>query len=284
MNKKNTTIIFAMILVLIAGLKLASAVTVDANYLTIYPGEQGKITLRINNNEDFNMKSITASIALDNLPFTSVGSSEQDVDDIDKDDYDSASFTIKASEGITPGDYQIPYIITYTNSKTDVVLKKIGSFGIRVSAQTQLDYVVQVTGNAIEGQQGKVSLEIINRGLGGIKSSSVQIYPQGFDLLSPDKVFIGTINADDTDSATFDVLYSSTTPILKAKISYKDFDNNDQSETVSLPFKVYTKEEALKLGLISNSNAGLYLGIIIVLLIIWFFWRRSRKKKKNKGG
>ena len=153
-----------------------------------------------------------------------------------------------------------------------------------MSAKTEIDFSAEVQGTAILNQEGTLSLEIINKGLGDIKSVSVQIFPQGFELISKNKIFIGTINADDTDTATFDVIFTTTAPVLKAKVTYKDFENNAQTDTVNLPFKVYTQEEALKLGIIKKSNTGTYFLVLIVLLIIWFVWRRIKKarKKNNK--
>ena len=110
------------------------------------------------------------------LPFTIVGSSEKDIDDLDEDDDDGVSFIIKASTDITPGDYNIPYLIEYINAEEDnETFEKTGSFGLRVSAKTEIDFIVEVRENAIVGQEGKISLEIINKGLGEIKSVSVQI-------------------------------------------------------------------------------------------------------------
>ena len=283
-NKTLTTIAFALTLVFLYSLNFASAIVVDTNYITIYPGEEGKITLKIDNNENFDIEKVSASLLLDNLPFSSIGSSEKDVDDINEDDDDSASFTIKASSDIKPGDYEIPYLIKYTNAQTNEPGTKTGSFGIRVSAKTEVSYSVDVSGSAVQNQQGKISLEIINKGLGEIKSVDVQLTPQGFELLSSNQVFIGTINADDTDTATFDVIFTTTAPVLKAKVTYKDFENNAQTDTVNLPFKVYTQEEAFKLGIIKKSNTGTYFLVLIVLLIIWFVWRRIKKarKKNNK--
>ena len=51
--------------------------------------------------------------------------------------------------------------------------------------------------------------------------------PNGFELLSKDKIFVGTIDADDSDTATFDVIYKTTSPTLTARVEYKDFDNNN---------------------------------------------------------
>jgi uncharacterized membrane protein len=110
---------------------------------------------------------------------------------------------------------------------------------------------------------------------------SVQIFPQGFELLSKDKIFVGTIDADDFDTATFDVIYKTTNPILSAKVEYKDFDNKDQTETVNLSFKVYTKEKALELGILQKPNYIVYL--VIGILVIAFIIHRILKKRKRKN-
>lgn len=267
--------------IILAEMALASALAIDANYLAIYPGGQGKVDVKIDNNENFDIQDISMALNLANLPFTSVGSSEKNIDEINEDDDDKISFTIKASNDIKPGDYNIPYTIKYTNSDNDESLEKDGSFGLRVSAKTEIEFSIDVGENPIIDQQGKVSLEIINRGLGDIKAVYVEITPQGFDLLSQNKVFIGTIAADDTDSASFDVVYKSTSPVLNAKVYYKDFDNNDQTEDVNILFKVYTREEALNLGLIKKNNTWIYVIILVILIIAWFVWRRIKKRKKN---
>ncbi|MCX6749576.1 MAG: hypothetical protein NTW17_02410 [Candidatus Pacearchaeota archaeon] len=284
--KKTSKIIIglAILLIYIFGMiSFASALLVNADYVTLYPGEEGKVSLNIENNENFDIEDISASLVLDNLPFTAIGSSQKDIDDIDEDDDDSVTFTLKPSTDIKPGDYSIPYTIKYADAGNNTInLTKTGNFGIRVSAKTDLDFSAETRETAILGKEGQLSLNIVNLGLGEIKSITVQIFPQGFTLLSSDKVFVGTISADDSDTATFDVIYNSQSPVLSAKISYKDFDNNDQTKTVNLPVKVYTKEQALNLGLITKSNTGTYVLVILVLLVIWYIWRKIKKRRKQK--
>jgi hypothetical protein len=301
MNSNLSLIAFALIfLYSISFISLASALIVDADYVTIYPGQEGDVDLNIENNENFDIEEIIVRLDLSGkkefnslgvlvsetpaLPFSVVGSSSETIDDINEDDDDSVSFTLKANTDITPGDYNIPYTITYFEQGENEELTEEGSFGIRVSAKTELDFSVEVRDNAIVGEEGQISLEIINMGLGEIKSLSVQVTPQGFELLSKDKIFVGTIDSDDTDLATFDVIYTGISPVLKAKVTYKDFDNNDQVENINIPFKVYTREEALQKGIIQQSNTMIYLIIIIVLIAAWFVYRRIRKarKKNNK--
>ncbi len=275
--------ILAGILLVVLALQFIPALIIDSDYITIYPGESGKITLNIENNENFEIEDVSVALDLSELPFTTIGSSEKDIDDLDEDDDDDVSFTLRASTDIIPGDYDIKYIIKYVNADNNSeTYNKTGTFGLRVSAKTDIDFSVETDENAILGQEGSISLEIINKGLGEIKSVSVQIFPQGFELLSGDKIFVGTIDADDSDTATFDVIYKTTNPVFSAKIDYKDFDNQDQTETVNLPFKVYTREQALKLGIIKNPNYIPYI-IIGILIVAFFIYRRIRKRRKKKG-
>ncbi len=282
MKTQNLTKIAFGFFLLVLTIEFAAGIIVDSNYETIYPGESEEIILEIENNENFDIKDVSLALDLSDLDFTTIGSSEKDVDDIDEDDDEKVSFNLRASIDITPGDYNIPYILKYVNVENDSEeLEKTGSFGLRVSAETDLDFVVDVQDNAIVGEEGEISLEIINKGLGEIKSMSVQIFPQGFELLSKEKIFVGTINADDSDTANFDVIYKTTNPILSAKVEYKDFDNKDQTETVNLAFKVYTKEKALELGILQKPNYLVYL--VIGILVIAFIIHRILKKRKRKN-
>ena len=282
MNPKTTTI-FAFLTLAIFLINLVSAVIVDAEYVTLYPGEEGSVTLNIENNENFDIEDVRISLDLSDVLFTSIGTSTKDTDDLDEDDDDSVRFTLRPSTDITPGDYDIPYAIKYTNSNDDTKNNtEQGSFGVRVSAKTDIDFSAETRDVAILGKEGQISLEIVNRGLGEIKSVSVELFPQGFELLSSNKIFIGTIDSDDSDTAVFDVVYKSSNPTLSAKITYKDFDNMDQAETVDIPIKVYTQDQALQLGLIKKSNTIFYVLGILILLILWYVWKKIKKKRKKE--
>ena len=61
-----------------------------------------------------------------------------------------------------------------------------------------------------------------------------------------------------------------------------DFDNKDIVETINLPLKVYTKEQALELVLIQKSNTYRNVGIIVVVLVAWFLRRDIKNRRRNK--
>lgn len=270
----------SILLTLVLALSFTSAILVNPDYVTTYPGEEAKISIEIENNENFDIEKIYLSLELEDTDFSSVSNAQKDYEDIEEDDSESETFTLKSATGIKPGDYSIPYIIKYVNSdNTSQTFEEKGSFGIRVSAKTDLDFSAETNENAVIGERGRITIEVINRGLGEIKSASVQIIPNGFELLSKDTNFIGTIDSDDSDTASFDVIYKISDPTFSARISYKDFDNNDQSETESFAVKVYSKERALELGLIEKKS---YTGYIIIAVLIVFFliYRRAKKRKK----
>ena len=92
---------------------------------------------------------------------------------------------------------------------------------------------------------------------------------------------MGSIDSDDSDTASFDIVYKTTRPTLSAKVTYKDFDNEDQTETVNLSFKVYTKDQAIELGLVKKPSyiTPLIIGILVIVYII----RRILKKRKRQN-
>lgn len=286
MKLKTITAVGILMLYLISMIAFASAIVVDAGYITTYSGEDASIKVEVENNFDYDIEEVSVKLNLENLPFTAISSSEKELDDLDENDDDSATFTLKVSNDVVPGDYNIPYVVSYTNVDTDNESTKEGSFGIRVSAKTDIDFSLETSGEnseaAIVGQKGKISFKIINQGLGEVKFVSVQIFPSDYELLSNDKIYIGNIDSDDSDFATFDVIFKSASPIFSAKIEYKDFDNNDQTETIAIPMKVYTQEKALEFGLIQKPNYVPYF-VAVVLIIIWLVWRKIKKSRKNKN-
>jgi len=163
MKSKTPIIALISIFLVILTLSFASAVVVDADYITIFPGETGKVNIEIENNENIDIEDVSISLDLsgkvitnefgvavgtETLPFTIIGSSERDVDDLDEDDDDKVSFSIRAFTDITPGDYSIPYVLTYVDADdNDDDFKETGSFGIRVTSKTEIDFTIETKGD-----------------------------------------------------------------------------------------------------------------------------------------
>jgi hypothetical protein len=57
------------------------------------------------------------------------------------------------------------------------------------------------------------------------------------------------------------------------------------TENIDLPIKIYSMEEAVKMGLVTNNNYFIYIIFAIIVIIAIVIWRvfKSRKRKANKG-
>jgi len=217
-----------------------------------------------------------------NLPFIPTSGSERSVNKIKEDKERILSFVIKSSQDIAPGNYNIPYELSYTNSNDEKIAKQ-GSIGIVVNADTELKISTELENNVI-GQKGKITLKIVNSGFGEIKFVNVKIYPDGYALLSGSSDYIGNIGSDDFETSSYDVIFNENKPRLTGIIEYKDFNNNDKIENINMPIKVYSREEAISLGVIQTSKIPLYVGVVIVLIVLILIYRfiRKRLKKNNK--
>ena len=279
---KALKIFGAVVLLSLIIINLASALVVldSLSQEKLYPGKGAEIVLKLKNNFDDDVEDVSVVLNLENTGFITQGGAESSEDKIRDDDSETFGFDIKASSSLSPGDYNIPYTITYTfdDNKTT----KTGSFGITVSVETELGYVIETENNVV-GQQGKVSLKIINKGLGDINFVSIKFASvNGFEILSSKEEYIGTVRSDDFETASVDVLFKSTFGQVTADIVYKDFENKEQTETITLPVKVYSREKALEIGLIKKNNTIWDILLVVFVVLIWIIYRKIKKARRKR--
>jgi hypothetical protein len=280
---KQIKIAFSVLALLILSLSLASAMTVkgiEAN--NFQPGSQQDITVKIKNTLNVDATDVSLTLDLSKSPFTIIDSDSDNID-VYSDDTENFDFTIKASGEAKAGDYQIPYTLTYNLENETTPKTKTGTFSLTIEATPELVYTA-TTEKAIVGSQGKITLKIVNKGLGDAKFVDVKIIPEGYTLLSEAENYIGTVSSDDSQTASFDVIFKEKNPTLTAQIEYKDFNNEKKTKTVTLPLTVYSTEEALALGIIKTDNTSVYIGAGMVIFVAWMIFRSIRKKKRiNKA-
>ncbi|HLC31455.1 MAG TPA: CARDB domain-containing protein [Candidatus Nanoarchaeia archaeon] len=272
-------IMFAFIALLLVS-SLTSALTVSSvTTQPLAPGKQTSVSIVVENNQDNDVTDVSFSLQLSGLPFSVIGSSQDSVNEIEDDEEEQFSFTLKAFQDIKAGDYNIPYTLMYTDEKLSKEQK--GSFGIAVIAQPELT-VTLTTETPVQNKQGKINIKIVNKGLADAKFVTIKIAASGLTLLSEDEIYIGNINSDDFETATFAALFTKTNPSVLATIEYTDFTNQKQLLTKTLPISVYTEEKALELGIIQKNNLPLYIGLVVLLIVVWFIYRAFRKRQRLK--
>lgn len=277
--KNKSLMFFAIVIFSLASI---SALTVsNVEIQKIYPGQSSDLRISIKNNLQDDVEDVSLNLNLDNTLFTSVGSSEDSMESIDEGEKETFNFEIKANSNAEIGDYNIPYSIKY--SYKNQTYTKTGSFGVSVSAKTELNYNLELENNVF-GEKGKISLKIVNSGLGDIGFFNVKIISKsGVEILGQTEEYIGTIRSDDFETSSFNAFFNSLSGSVTFKVNYKDSENNDEEKIITLPVNIYSRETALQMGIIKKRSFFIYLAIpfLVVLWLVWRWWRKSKRKKQE---
>ncbi len=259
-------------------LPLASALVVsDVSADTLVPGKEGRLDVTIKNTLGKDIEDVSFTLDFTGIPLAPVDSSEASVDELDEDDKESFAFLVRADSSAKVGDYKIPYTITYSNSSS---IKK-GTISIRVSADPSLSFTATIA-EPIIGIKTKATFKIVNKGLGEARFVSVQFQGSGLTILSEKEAYIGSVDSDDFESVTLDVIPTSKAATLAGVLEYQDDDVKSFTKVFDLPLNVYTLDEAVAKGIAQPNRTPLYIGTVLVILIIWFIYRTIAKRRRMR--
>src|SRR3989344_3207248 len=278
--KKLISILIMM--VLLANIANAGSITissVESVPSKVEPGSQTIIDVNLRNQGDSSIKDIRIALDLgsSSLPFIPLGSAAQKIiDNIKSDKSKSASFTLLTNPDAKPGTYKIPILVQYNENGNEVEENSV--IGIIIESNPVLDVAVEESEIYKVGQTGKITIRFVNKGLSDIKFLSANLPKSSlYDLISSNRVYIGNVEPDDFETATFDLRFKQKTDSIPLEVEYKDDKNRDFKKNYNLGVNLYTQKEAVELGLEQKPNYTIYLGIIVIV-IIFFLFRMYRKR------
>jgi len=284
--KTRTKTISAFIFILLIGISLASALTINSVSTSpdeVAPGEISKIRIEIVNNGDETVTDVSVSLDLSIVPFAPFdSSSEFSIDEIKKDRTKQADFEISALNDAKSGNYKIPVKISYTEN--GVLNTRQSLISLLVNSEPIIEASVE-DGLLLKGQKNAITIKVVNKGLADVKFLEIEVGNSGsYTLLSPKKVYIGDIDSNDFDSAEFQIFFKETSPDkvnLLITVKYKDVTGKEYIYDDSLESKVYSQEQAISLGLITKSNTSTIIIVIVVIIVIFFIYRKIRNRRKK---
>ena len=284
-------VVFLSFAILIS-LNLVSAVSVSSvnvNPSEIAPGETASIKIIVENILDEDVTDVSVSLnfadpAYSNLPFAPYDSSnEQAVDEIRKDRSKTFSFEIIALNNAESGIYKIPVgIVYYKNGEKK---ERSSLISLTVNSVPILDVGTEDS-LLLKGQNNELSIKIINKGLSDVKFLEVEIGNSNyFTLLSSSKIYIGDIDKDDFETEDLNIFFKENSPStinLPVNLVYKDITNKKYEESFSVNLRVYSREQALQLGLIQRSYTSYIVGIVVFLILVYIIYRTVKKRRLKK--
>jgi hypothetical protein len=268
----------------------------------ISPGSAGKLSLKLTNLASSSMKDINvkldltlsniprsptgaeSSLLYDALPFTPVGSSdEKRISSLAAGKSADFNFDILVYPGAVSKVYKLPIIVTYKDLLGNEVTRN-EIIGIIVGAEPDI-YVVIDKSDLIAGQKsGTISFKFVNRGVSDIKFLDVILKNTAdYDVVSSGEEYIGNVNSDDFESASFSLYLSNNVNKDKnsaihfpLEISYRDANNVAYIKDFNMTYKIFTAEEK---GLAKSNRLLVIVLIVVVMLAALYFYRRWERKR-----
>ncbi|MEK6860074.1 MAG: CARDB domain-containing protein [Nanoarchaeota archaeon] len=293
---KNKTKTLTAIALLILGLymsmvsmtSLTSALTISSvstNPDSIAPGETAQVSLVVKNNGENDIADVSVGLDFTNLPLAPFNSgSDFNVDELDSDKSRQASFQIIALNDAKSGIYKIPVKIEY--SENSIVKTKQSMISIMINSVPILNVEAE-DGLLLKGQNNKITLKIINKGLADVKFLDISIDSStSYDVISQKNVYIGDVDSNDFQTADFSLFFKDNalnTVTIPVTLTYKDITNKEYTQSYDVQIKVYNKQQAQSLGLQTKSNTLYYVVGIITLILVFILYRVIRNKRRKSS-
>jgi len=252
-------------------------VSVVSNPQAIRPGQKATLNVFINSASPTYLRDFKISLGIgsDALPFAVVGgTNEKLVSEIAPHQSVNFSFDLMAYPSAASGVYKLPIAITYSD-KLGRSYSISQSSGLVVGSQPNLELAAESTEITQAGSTGKVIFRVMNRGLVNVKTLRLEVLPSNdYTVLSSPSQFIGSINADDFETAEFRIHVSenATAPLaLNAKLYYSDTSNAEFASVAAATLPLFTQVEAIKYGLVTiPDNTLLYIILLLVVLYLLY--------------
>jgi len=265
---------------------ILSIESVDAPEM-IKPGEVNKVDINLKNLALSFVKEIKVRLNLDSVPLATMGSTDSKIiKQMDADSNATISFDLIVEPDADSDLYKVPIEIEFLD-RVGTKYRKNESVGLIVGAEPDLTINIDSSQIYSKGGSGEVTIKFVNKGVTDVKFLNIVLKDSDdYSILSPEEVYVGNIDSDDYETADFKLSLGRvkgkevTLPLL---IEYKDANNNDYSEELNLPLKLYSGSEAKAAGLKEgNSKVGIFI-VIIIVIAGFFIYRRWKKKKKVKS-
>jgi len=290
MNKKTKVSIAGVIgfMFLIIFMSYASALVINSVSMSpeaMGPGDSSSIIISLKNNGDNDLTDVSVSLDFTNLPLAPYNSgSDFNINELNSGKIKDASFEIIAFNDAVSGIYKIPVKISYTEDSVPKVQSSVISVTINSVPVIDVSYE---DGLLLKGQNTKVTLKVINKGLSNVKFLEVDVASSTkYNIISQNNVYIGDVDSNDFQTADFNIIFNNNAPRsvnLPVTVKYKDVTNKEYIKNFDITLKTYTTQEAQTLGLVPANNTIYIVILVIVLIVVFIIYRiiRSRRKRNE---
>ncbi len=249
----------------------------------IQPGTSAEMNLQLENMEEQQFRNVDVSLDVSEIPVATRETSRLRIESIDGKESSNVSFTIDADPDAENELYTLPITLEYENQAGDE-FSRTETTGVNIGGYPDIQVGMESRDLYSPGS-GTVTLRLINRGEGQAKFTQVEVgETDNLEIVSEDSVYLGTMIADDYQTAEFDV-YTNSSEMLEipVTVTYKDGEG-EQTESFTVEKQLYSSGELSQYGLADSGGSWIPIVIGLVLVLAGAgYWRRRRSDDSGSG-
>jgi len=242
----------------------------------VEPGSSGEMVFTLDNRAESLFRNIDVSLDTSEIPVATRETSRKRISSIGPENSENVSFTLDVDPDADNQLHDLPITITYQDQAgNENELSE--TTGVNIGGYPEIDVAVEESNIRTSGE-GTMTLRIINKGEGEAKFTEVKLEEtDDFELLSEDSIYLGSMIADDFQTAEFELYVDANQSLdVPVQVSYKS-GNGEQQEQFTINRELYSQSQLQRYGLTQSNNSGI--AIVLVLLVLAgavFYWRRRR--------
>lgn len=244
----------------------------------VEPGSSAEMTMTLENLANSNFKNIDVNLDVADIPVAPRETSRKRISSIGPEEERNVTFTLDTDGDADNQLYKMPIEIDYQN-QAGQQLSVTETTGVNVGGFPNIDVDVDESDIRTSGQRGTVTFRILNKGEGQARFVEVHLEESDqYEVLSEDSIYLGSMIADDYQTAEFDVYVKDTENLtMPVTVDYRDGDGSQTSE-FDVERTLYSSSELQQYGM-SQSGSILIPGLVVLLLIAGgvYYWRRKRE-------
>ncbi|MBI2139623.1 hypothetical protein HYU14_01755 [Candidatus Woesearchaeota archaeon] len=255
-----------------------------------YPMVQGnpsEVSVQLENIGKSLIRDIKVNLDLANVPFAALESTnEKLLANIGANATGTVKFTLAPLPDAKSSLYKIPLKISFFDRLGNFYTKN-DTMGLAVGGEPELIAYLDSSEILSPGESGRVSIRLVNAGVTDVKFLTASAAAgEGYRIVSSHVLYLGNIDSDDYETASFSL---SVSPKTKSSIAipltarFRDSNNREFEKNFTVSMPLYSSSEAVSLGLKKN-NVGMkiFAAAILIAGAGFVYFRLRRKKHKNK--
>ena len=245
----------------------------------VEPGSSSEMNLTLENLANSRFRNIDVSLDVSDIPVATRETNRKRIRSLGPKSSENISYTLNIDSDAENQLHKLPVEINYQN-QAGQEFTVTENTGINIGGYPSIDVDIDSSEVRTSGR-GTVTFRIINRGQGQARFAEINLEETDrYDIISQDSIYLGSMIADDYQTAEFDVYINEGegNVVFPVTVDYRSGEG-DQSREFEVENELYSSSQLDRYGMSKNGSSWIIIPVVLVVLGgAVYLWRRRRKK------